>query len=191
MSHYLSCKIADFLVQQQQISEGEWAICQYGYDTLIYTMEQTVLLLLIGICLHQIPGTLLYIAAYFLIRRYTGGYHASTRLSCTALTLLTYLLSIELGNALTKFPHFYIVIGILQIIYYVLIYHYAPVEHPDKPLTDNQIRRNRKNAFILSILFTIVILLCSLHSINAASTLTCSLMSIAVLTIHRGHSSLS
>ena len=80
MSHYLSCKIADFLVQQQQISKREWEICQYGYDTLIYTMEQTVLLLLIGICLHQIPGTLLYIAAYFLIRRYTGGYHASTRL---------------------------------------------------------------------------------------------------------------
>lgn len=84
MSHYLSCKIADFLVQQQQISKWEWEICQYGYDTLIYTMEQTVLLLLIGICLHQIPGTLLYIAAYFLIRRYTGGYHASTRLSIHA-----------------------------------------------------------------------------------------------------------
>ncbi len=191
MSHYLSCKIADFLVQQQQISEEEWEICQYGYDTLIYSMEQTILLLLFGICLHQIPGTLLYIATYFYIRRFAGGYHASTRLGCTILTLFTYLLSIGLGNALTYFPHFYIVIGFLQIIYYVLIYQFAPVEHPNKPLTMDQIKRNRRNIFILSILFTIVILLCSLHSINAASTLTCSLMSIAVLTIHSEHRSQS
>lgn len=64
-------------------------------------------------------------------------------------------------------------------------------EHPSKPLTMDQIKRNRRNIFILSILFTIVVLLCSLHSINAASTLTCSLMSIAVLTIHREHRSQS
>lgn len=29
MSHFLSCKIADFLVYQQQISEEEWEIYQY------------------------------------------------------------------------------------------------------------------------------------------------------------------
>ena len=80
MSRFLSCRIADFLVRQQQISEEEWEICQYGYDTLIYSTEQTILLLLFGLLLHQITGTLLYIAVYFLIRRYTGGYHASTRL---------------------------------------------------------------------------------------------------------------
>ncbi|HCJ08170.1 MAG TPA: hypothetical protein DHV96_07370 [Lachnospiraceae bacterium] len=191
MSHFLSCKIADFLVRQQQIPEQEWEICQYGYDTLIYSMEQTFLLLILGALLHQMTGTLLHIASYFFIRRYTGGYHASTRLGCTIMTLFTYLLSIGFGNALTYFPHFYIVIGFLQIVYYVLIYQYAPVEHPNKPLTMDQIKRNRRNIFILSILFTIVVLLCSLHSINAASTLTCSLMSIAVLTIHSEHRSQS
>lgn len=94
MSHYLSCKIADFLVRQQQIPEQEWEICQYGYDTLIYSMEQTFLLLILGALLH--------IASYFFIRRYTGGYHASTRLGCTIMTLFTYLLSIGFGNALTR-----------------------------------------------------------------------------------------
>lgn len=184
MSHFLSCKIADFLVQQQQVPEEEWEIYQYGYDTLIYSMEQTILILIIGTLLHQIPGTLLYIAAYFFIRRYTGGYHASTRLSCTLLTLSTYILSLAIGNALAKAPHLLIIIGILQIIYYILIYRYAPVEHPNKPLSDDQKKRNRQIGFVLSILFTFATLLCYLHSAEAASTLSCSLVSIAVLTIH-------
>lgn len=61
MSHFLSCKIADFLVYQQQIPEEEWEIYQYGYDTLIYSIEQTILLLLLGLLFHQLTGTLLYL----------------------------------------------------------------------------------------------------------------------------------
>lgn len=184
MSHFLSCKIADFLVYQQQISEEEWEIYQYGYDTLFYSIEQTILLLLLGLLFHQLTGTLLYIASYFLIRRYTGGYHASTRLRCTLLTLSTYILSIIVGNILVYVPHFYIILGVLQLIYYILIYQYSPVEHPDKPLSVKLKKKNRRNGFILSILFTIVTLLCSIHSSKAAGILSCSLMSIAVLTIH-------
>ena len=184
MSRFLSCRIADFLVRQQQISEEEWEICQYGYDTLIYSTEQTILLLLFGLLLHQITGTLLYIAVYFLIRRYTGGYHASTRLRCTILTLSTYLFSIIVGNILTYISHFYIILGVLQLIYYILIYRYSPVEHPSKPLSNSLKKNNRKMGFLISIIFTIVTLLCSIHSSKLAGILTCSLISVAVLTIH-------
>lgn len=152
MSRFHFCKIADFLVCPQQISEKEWEIYQYGYDTLIYSIQQTILFLLLGSFFHQLTGKLLF--------------------------------SIISDNILVYVPHFYIILGFLQLMYYILIYQYSPVEHSDKPLSNNLKKKNRRNGFILSILFTIVTLLCSIHSSKAAGILTCSLMYITVLTIN-------
>lgn len=171
-------------MQKNAIPEEEWEIYQYGYDTFLYSIEQTILLLTLGILFHQFFGTCLYITTFLTIRRYTGGYHASTRLRCTITTLSTWLFSIFVGNILAYLPLFYVIIGVLQIIYYLLIYRYTPVEHPDKPLSIIQRKENQKKGFLISIIITIITLLFSFHYASVAGILTCSMVSIAVLTIH-------
>lgn len=146
----LSTKVADFFVQNKVIEEEEYDICRYGLEIMLGSARDIILLVFLGIFFRRMLETGIYLAVFCSLRRYTGGYHARTRLGCRMATLAGYLLFIiEIKLFVSKMVMFDstpVVMGIIYIICLGVIYYTAPIEHCNKALTEMKKRKNRQGA---------------------------------------------
>lgn len=75
----LSKMIADFFVRENVIEHEEYEIYKYGSDILIENIGTTIFLICLGFIFNKEISTLIFIAVFAGIRRYSGGYHAKTK----------------------------------------------------------------------------------------------------------------
>lgn len=146
----LSTKAADYFVQNKVIEEEEYDICRYGLEIMLSSAGDIILLMLLGMLFHRTLETGIYLAVFCSLRRYTGGYHARTRLGCRMATLAGYLLFIMeirmFASNMVLFDSTPVVMGIIYIICLGVIFYIAPIEHCNKPLTEMKKRKNRRGA---------------------------------------------
>ena len=88
MTHEMAYNISLFLCQKDMIEKEDTQIYTYGFEIFIDSFIETTLILLIGILGGWIFETLLFISAFTILRSYTGGYHASTKIACICITTL-------------------------------------------------------------------------------------------------------
>ena len=159
MSEKISGIITDFLLRKNLIKEEEKEIYYYGYETLIYGIQQMMLILGFGIIRNRIVSTLIFLIVFVSMRKYTGGYHAGSRTGCTVMTVLCYLTVLVSGEWLKNMKNGYVIL-VLMVLFCVYIFvHYVPVAHPDKPLTKIQRRESKKKCGLLFMFYLIISLL--------------------------------
>ena len=101
----LSKMIADFFVRENVIEHEEYEIYKYGSDILIENIGTTIFLICLGFIFNKEISTLIFIAVFAGIRRYSGGYHAKTKLKCYILTITNWAVeSSDWYNYQTKEP---------------------------------------------------------------------------------------
>lgn len=154
MSKKLSKVIIEILLKNGLIDKNEIEIYCYGYETLIYSIEQMILLIFVGIILQREWDVFVFIIVFVSLRRYTGGYHAHTRMGCTCITLIMYVVVI-FTTQITIFNTLITYMLIFILFWYAFLKN-VPVEHCDKPLSCQKRKRNRKISFIVSILYTMI-----------------------------------
>lgn len=93
----LSKMIADFFVRENVIEHEEYEIYKYGSDILIENIGTTIFLICLGFIFNKEISTLIFIAVFAGIRRYSGGYHAKTKLKCYILTITNWAVVIVLS----------------------------------------------------------------------------------------------
>ncbi len=123
MSEKISGIITDFLLRKNVIKEEEKEIYYYGYETLIYSIWQMLLLLVLGMIMNQIVSTVIFLMVFVSMRKYTGGYHAETRMGCTFMTVVCYVTVLVMTGWLGTF---YLVIllltyDVLRIVPYIVL----------------------------------------------------------------------
>lgn len=99
----LSKMIADFFVRENVIEHEEYEIYKYGSDILIENIGTTIFLICLGFIFNKEISTLIFIAVFAGIRRYSGGYHAKTKLKCYILTITNWAVVIVLQRLQQKF----------------------------------------------------------------------------------------
>lgn len=131
----LSKMIADFFVRENVIEHEEYEIYKYGSDILIENIGTTIFLICLGFIFNKEISTLIFIAVFAGIRRYSGGYHAKTKLKCYILTITNWAVVIVLQRLQQKFgfTRFGIELIICCMVFMVMFF-FAPVENPGKPL---------------------------------------------------------
>lgn len=72
MSEKISGIITDFLLRKNVIKEEEKEIYYYGYETLIYSIWQMLLLLVLGMIMNRIVSTVIFLMVFVSMRKYTG-----------------------------------------------------------------------------------------------------------------------
>lgn len=183
MCHKLACLITDFLLCKKLIEDEESEIYKYGYDLLIYTAGQILLLCVLGALIKQKLSTIVYIIVFVSLRQYVGGYHASSRVRCTVMTVMSYMVVMGLVIIVDKWWQSPMIFASTSILSICIIVRYAPIENENKPLSRIQIQKNRKKGVILSILYIIVALLVHLISRRVSNSIIFSEMAVAVLMI--------
>ncbi len=75
-------RVTDFYCRKQSIDPDVRVIYQVGFDVLFSTILQVTVILLAGLVLHHVQEAVLFLAGFYLLRQYGGGYHAKSRGRC-------------------------------------------------------------------------------------------------------------
>jgi len=139
----------------------------YGFQIIIGGINKFILLIISGLLLNILPQLLLTTLSFVPLRLFSGGLHLNNYTKCLYFSLLTFIVF----GLLAKYIILNQFITMLIFIFvFILILIYAPVEHPNRPLKENEKRKFKVIAlFILDILFA-----CNIYFYNVSNNFTIS-----------------
>lgn len=183
----LSKMIADFFVRENVIEHEEYEIYKYGSDILIENIGTTIFLICLGFIFNKEISTLIFIAVFAGIRRYSGGYHAKTKLKCYILTITNWAVVIVLQRLQQKFgfTRFGIELIICCMVFMVMFF-FAPVENPGKPLFERVRIVNKRKTLIITLMVIIISLSIRIKLPDASFAILVVLIEVALLNMGEG-----
>lgn len=140
-------KITTQLEANNAIKSEDRSIYQYGIQQGLSILLNWFTTLLVGIITGMFWESIIFSAAYMLLRRYAGGFHAKTPVRCyiySSTMVVAVLLAIKL-LPLTKIVYFCLfAVGSLIVVLF------APVEDKHKPLdeTEQHVYRKRTRSIL-------------------------------------------
>lgn len=150
---HLSSSITDFYIKRNIIKEDEKEVYQYGVELILNEMLTFGVILIYSLIAWKIRYAVEFLSVFCLTRVYCGGYHASKQYVCR-LTMLGVFFSIYiLSKALNAINPIWLFL--LLAICFAIISMLVPVKHPNKTLTERQIKKNRKMGILTFLIFGI------------------------------------
>ena len=146
----VATKLTNRLLLSGVISAEEEEIYIYGFELLLSFLFSTAVILAIGIVVQAVLPTIAFLAVFIVLRSYTGGFHARTYAVCSLVTFSVYGVVMLLSHFLTVGYVEYLVLGVIGVVLFVI---FAPVKHPNKELTAQDIKRNKIISVVVFILF--------------------------------------
>ena len=152
----ISQNITKKFVELGVISNDDSDIYIYGFELLVALLFTTITIILISLFIDKFVETVLYLVGFFSVRVICGGYHAKHHYSCFATTTFTYFLFLLLNICFYSKPYLNLTVGFMTIVSVVLIIAFAPIEHPDNPMTEYRKKKNRLWSLILSVVICLI-----------------------------------
>ena len=127
----------------------EISIYKYGFELLLSTILNMAGILLISVFMDTVVGAVFFCAAFIPLRLSAGGYHAKHHWSCIVGFNIIFLAFAALHHYMSA-GHIlpYLLVSVL--ISSLLIWSLAPVEAVNKPLKDEQRKRQRQRSIIIA-----------------------------------------
>jgi len=160
VSNNLAAKIASVLKFDKDREE----VIAYGAFNLLQTLWSTFVLVIFGIIFGTFPSILVIALTAALLRKFSGGAHATSPNRCT----LTSVIAFGSFSILIKYIMLYINVTLI-ILYqiasfiftYVTLFKHCPVDSPNKPIKNPETRlKFRKASFkVLFLIYFISLLL--------------------------------
>lgn len=157
MINRVSQLLAKKMFESGNIEEPDVELYSYGFFVLISQVLFFCFAFLIGIAFSCLAEALTFYIAFRFIRKYAGGYHASTETRCIVMSLISIAGCIYLIK-ISKLYDWQSVIMSIAALSSLTIFFLCPLDTPEKPLTQREKRHFRKISWI--VLFTIVIVIC-------------------------------
>lgn len=176
----LAKNIAHFFVVQKTVEENKEAIYAYGMELLISDVLNTLIVLLIALISHTLPAMIVFTAVFMGLRKFAGGYHANSHLSCM-LTLVVVMLIFSYGICNVSEKYAWIISIGFVVISIPVIFNLAPVPHPNKPVSEEKGAKLKKRSRILVLLLSMLALLLIIFRLNKISLYVSSGMFLSAL----------
>lgn len=153
MINNLSVYFTEKLLSNGTINDEDKELYIYGLFMLLSQLMFFIITCIFGLILKCILESIIFYIAFQFIRKYSGGYHASTETRCEISTTLSILACIVLIR-LSKTYDFQIALVTITVISAISIFCLCPLDTPEKPLSDKEFRYFRKISWL--ILFVII-----------------------------------
>lgn len=165
-----------------EVDDIEWFI--YALEKRISTAVSSVFFLLIAVIVSDPLTAVSYLGSFYFLRIRTNGYHAKTFIGC-----LSFSLFLELAFILFILPRLTIRLTcILNAISFILIFFFAPFNHPNMHLNAQELiacrTSSRRRILILIALEIFLYALCvekAVYGITLGNTMTAFLLVIAII----------
>ncbi len=154
-----SFRIVDTLKNYRIIKEEDQDIYQYGMELLISTLINLVLIITIGLIFGKLPQTILFLLEYCFVKRYAGGYHATTHARCILTFSILYTVML-LGFHVFQVYRVNLSIFVTCMISILSVLILAPVEDKNKPLEQEEIKLyslRSKQILLFGVVFNILL----------------------------------
>ena len=155
------------------MNDEEREIVIYGLRQLPMYIVTYISILFIMLLMHMVWQGILYSIVYFSIRRYSGGFHAATRIKCYIVSIMLVILAmfcvkyINLSCLLSKLACIIFCIGVFLI---------SPVDGVNKILDNIEKKVYKKRACIIAMFWTS-------FAIIVPYEITASIVSVALFQI--------
>ena len=180
MSERLAHIVTDFLVRENVVRPEETEIYDYGFEILFCDVGQTILILLIGISVHRFWETVLFLAVFTSLRKYTGGCHAETRIGCTCMSCAFLGIVLAITSWGSIFFEGWFTYLLCSVFYGMCFYTYAPVEHPNKPLTKQQKSIYRIQGAWLSVVWLVIAVIAGVYQSEIGDCIVSTMVIVAI-----------
>lgn len=160
----LAYNISEKIALQMEYDEDKKAVIAYGLMAMFQMAAIFILISCIGILLDFWFESIIIYLSVGIIRKSTGGTHASSMNSCIIISVLSITLQSAISRYLLGEPiNIFINIIISIIIFaicFIVFYFRVPVDTPNKPIVKpEKIKRLRKQSFLLLIICFILTIL--------------------------------
>lgn len=147
-----------YFLKQSSITDDEQDLYQYGFFVLFSQILYLIVTCIIGALFGTFFDSIIFYIAFQFIRRYAGGYHASTETRCEIMSTLSILACIVVIR-LSKIYDFRFTLFIMGAVSAVCITVLCPLDTPEKPLSEKEFKYFRKISWlILSVISLAVII---------------------------------
>lgn len=123
-------------------------IYKYGFFVLYSNIVFLLLSMLLGAVFGVFLQGIIFYVAFFSIRQYAGGYHASTETRCEVMSTLSILACIIVIR-LSKTYNFQFALLIISAVSAVCIAILCPLDTPEKPLSEKELKYFRKISWLI------------------------------------------
>lgn len=137
----------------------------YGLFTVLSRVFFLMECVFFGIFLGCVLESVIFYFTFLFIKKYAGGYHASTEGRCIALSSFSILLSVLSINLFKTIPELQIIMLCASMVAGIIICIFSPVETKEKPLTDDEKKKFRLLSFIRIVLLFFALLILYQYSI--------------------------
>jgi len=107
----------------------------YSLQFIYGTINQFLLISVTGLLLNILPQILICTLSFISLRLFSGGLHFDNYKICTYFSLLTF----TIFGLLAKYIILsHLITTIIYLLIYFIIFIYAPIEHPNRPLNNSE-----------------------------------------------------
>lgn len=161
----LACKCVDYLIVNEIIPSDMREVYVYAFEVLFGKILNYGTLLILAYINHNIIPTLLFMMIFLSLRGRTGGYHASHPISCY---LGTFIIYYSVSWVIAPFLHenIHILLWVFGISI-IVIFLYAPINHPNLGLNKKEIQVCKSSSRWLSVLILVCVIISVWLEINS------------------------
>lgn len=168
----LSTRLTEKLLSNGTISDEDKELYIYGLFMLLSQLMFFIIACIFGLILGCTIESIIFYIAFQFIRRYAGGYHASTEARCEIFSTLSILACIVVIK-LSKTYDFQTVLLIISAISAVCIFVFCPLDTPEKPLSDKEFRYFRKVSWIILLVIIVAVILSYVFKLQMVTVPCC------------------
>ncbi len=168
----VSSKIVSVLASRSVINKDDAELYDYGFFILLSQLLYFIIALATGIILKIIPQSVIFYLVFLLIRKYAGGYHASTEARCEIFSTLSIVGSITVAK-LSEIYDFKIALLVISAVSAVCIFIFSPLDTPEKPLSQKEFNYFRKISWLILLAIIISITVSYILKLNFITVPCC------------------
>lgn len=163
MIKLISNLMAGYLCSDESNKEN-YALYEYAVYVVLSSVFHIVTTLVIGICFNLIIESIVFYFSFIIIRKFAGGYHASTPTRCYLFSVILTILVLFLLRLLILYDNLYLrtLDIILKIVCIIVISIFSPLDTENNPLSVQEKRIYKR----ISILLSVIVSACSVMMIT-------------------------
>lgn len=148
-----SAAVAHKLYSSNYIKNEEQEIYAYCMEIILSTIVDLLTVFILSCCFHRILPTLIFLAGFFAARALCGGHHANHHITCYLTFIANYGLFLFFDYFILILKKPFVCNIVLLFLSCIIIFVFSPIDHPNNPMTTEQLRRSRKRNQIIIVVF--------------------------------------
>lgn len=172
MYRAISKRTVEWLIRKGTIQQEEQAVYEYSFEVLYSDLFYALIGLALALLLRGVLATLLFLAGFFTLRKFAGGYHASSYIRCHLLFACNQVAAILLFHLIPHNVIFPVVTAMLAASS-VCVLVFAPVDNENRPFSGSERKYFRRMSLImLAVVWAVFALLLLFHLLSTEYALT-------------------